>query len=119
VVVAPKGANVYGRLIGSKQARRLVGKSELKIELTHIMVKNQLCPIDSSGVQAVTDEGSGKNTVGKAARGAAVGGLIDGSDGAKTGAKVGLGLAILTRGSSVNIPKGTLLSFTLAAPFTP
>ena len=117
-VVAPHGSRVYGLISESKKSGRLVGKSEMLIGFTHIMVNNQLKPIQTSGVKAVTD-GTGKRTVGTTARGATIGGLIDGKDGAKTGAAVGLGVSILTRGNSINIPAGTLLEFTLAAPFTP
>lgn len=118
VTVAPRGSNVYGRLAEARQAGRLAGRSEITLEFTDIMVNNALSPISASGIQAVT-EGTGRDTAGKVARGAAIGALIDGSSGARTGAKVGAGAAILTRGQSVNIPPGTLLEFTLAAPFTP
>ena len=118
-VVTPHGTKVYGQLVQAKQARRVRGRSELTIELTHMLINNQLKPIRTSNVQAVASSGSAGNTVGKTARGAAVGGLIGGSSGARTGAKVGVGASVLTRGSSINIPAGTLLDFTLAAPFTP
>ena len=62
---------------------------------------------------------SAKKTVGTTARTAAIGGLIDGSDGAKTGAKVGVGVSILTRGNDIQVPKGEILGFILSAPFTP
>jgi hypothetical protein len=75
-------------------------------------------PIRTSAVKAVS-ENTGKQTVGRTARAAAVGGLIDGSSGAKTGAKVGLGASILTSGSQVYIPRGTLLEYTLGAEFRP
>lgn len=38
-----------------------------------------------------------------------IGGLVDGSDGARTGAKVGAGAAILTKGEQINIPAGTIM----------
>lgn len=117
-VAAPKGTVIYGRLAESKQAGRIAGKSELTIELTHIMLNNQMFPIMTSGIKAVAEEGSGSDTTKKAARGAAIGALADGKSGAKKGAKIGLGVAVLTRGASINIPQGTLLEFTLAAPFT-
>ena len=118
-IVASRGSNVYGELIDAKQAGRLVGKSEMTITFTGLMVNNRIKSIRTSGVQVVAESGSAKNTVGKSARGAAIGGLIDGRSGAKTGAKVGLGAAILTRGGRINIPANTLLEVTLAEPFTP
>ena len=42
-----------------------------------------------------------------------VGALADGSSGARTGAKVGLGAAVLTGGNQAQIPAGTLLEFSL------
>jgi len=118
-VVAPRGSNVYGELIDAKQAGRLVGKSEMTITFTGLMINNQIRPIRTGAIQAVAESGSGKNTVGKTARGAAIGGLIDGSSGAKTGAKVGLGVSVLTRGGRINIPANTLLEVPLTEPFTP
>ena len=118
-VVAPRGANVYGQLTQAKQARRLAGKSQLMLTLTGIMINNRIRPIKTGEVKVVAEKGSGAESVGKTARGAAVGALIDGSDGARTGAKVGLGAAILTRGGRLNIAPGTLLDFTLAEAFEP
>jgi hypothetical protein len=45
-----------------------------------------------------------------------LGGLIDGKSGARTGAKVGAGVSILTSGERINVPRGTLLETTLRAP---
>jgi len=118
-VVAPKGSNVYGVLQSTKQARRLVGKSEMTMTFTGIMLNNQIKPIQAGEIKAVAESGSGKETVGRTARFAAIGGLADGSEGAKTGAKIAVGVSLLTRGSSIDIPAGTLLDFPLAAPFTP
>jgi hypothetical protein len=117
-VVAPRGSKVYGQLTESKKSGRLAGKSEMQITLTQILINNQLKPIVTSGVKAVTDN-TAKNTVGKTARFAAIGALADGKKGARTGAKVGAGVSVLTRGNQINIPAGTLLDFTLGAPLTP
>jgi len=117
--VAPRGSNVYGQLSQDKQAGRLAGKSELTLVFTGLMIQNQIRPIRSGEVKAVTESGSGRDTLGKVARGAVIGGLIDGSDGARTGAKVGLGVAVLTRGDTLNIPAGTLLQVPLAEQFKP
>jgi hypothetical protein len=116
--VAPRGSKVYGQLAETKQSGRLAGKSEMHISLTHILINDQLHPIMTSGVKAVT-ENTAKNTAGKTAGGAAIGALAGGSSGAKTGAAIGLGLSILTSGNNINVPAGTLLDFTLAAPLTP
>ena len=118
-VIAPHGTRVYGRLIQARQAGRVAGRSEMTIELTQMLINNQRKPIQTSNVQAVASSGSARNTAGRTARGAAVGGIIGGRSGARTGAKVGAGVSVLTRGQSINIPAGTLLDFTLAAPFAP
>jgi hypothetical protein len=117
-VVAPRGSNVYGELVSAKQAGRLAGKSEMTISFTGLMINNQIKPIRTGAVQAVAESGQGKDTAGKVARGAAIGAMIDGKDGARKGAKVGAGAAILSRGGRINIPPGTLLEVPLAEPFT-
>jgi len=118
VVVASKGSTVYGQLVDAKKSGRLRGKSEMTLTFTDIMIKNQMKPISTSQIKAVTEE-TGKSTAGKVAGAAAIGGLVDGSSGAKTGAKVGVGASILTSGNQINIPAGTMLEFQLAAPFSP
>src|ERR1035441_52594 len=44
-VVVPKGADVYGRLEGSKETGTFTGRSELKLELTGIVVHGQTVPL--------------------------------------------------------------------------
>jgi hypothetical protein len=117
-VVAPRGSKVYGQLTASKKSGRLAGKSEMQVTLTQILINNQLKPIVTSEVKAVTDS-TGKKTAGTVARGAAIGALAGGSEGAATGAKVGAGISVLTGGKQINIPAGTLFDFTLTAPLTP
>jgi hypothetical protein len=116
VVVAPRGANAYGVLTQAKQSGRLAGRSQMTLTLTDIMVNNQMLPVMTSDVQAVTDNTAG-NTAKKTLGAAAIGALISGKSGAKTGAAVGAGASILTKGESINIPAGTLLEFRLGAPF--
>lgn len=115
--VAPRGAAVYGVLSEVKKSRRAFGSSELVLTFTEILIDEQMVPFETAPLQAVT-ENTAKNSAGKTARAAVIGGLIDGSDGAKTGAKVGLGASIITSGNSINIPAGSLLETQLTAPFT-
>lgn len=115
VVAVPRGAKLYGVITSSKQARRLRGKSEMTLSFTGIMINNQIKPISSGVVKAIAEQDEAKNTVGKTARFAAIGALADGSSGAKTGAKIGLGVSLLTKGGSIEIPTGTLLELPLAA----
>ena len=114
VTVAPRGTFVHGRITGAQQAGRLAGSSELAIEFSDIMINDQLFPIQTSGLQAQGGNEAGR-TVGRTARAAAIGGLANGSRGARTGARVGAGAALITRGSSINIPSGTILETSLAA----
>jgi hypothetical protein len=79
------------------------------------MIDDQLYPIATTALSART-QGEGGRTLGRTARAAAIGGLIDGSKGARTGAKVGAGVSILTGGSSINVPRGTLIDTTLRTP---
>ena len=94
-----------------------MGSSELVLSFTEILIDEQMVDIETASLQAVTDN-TAKNSVGKTARAAAIGGLIDGSSGARTGAKVGLGASIITSGNSINIPAGSLLETQLTAPLT-
>ena len=113
VTAAPRGAFVYGQIIESKKSGRLAGSATLAITFTDIMLDDQFYPIVVTGLQAQGSNEAGK-TVGRTARAAVIGGLIGGSSGAKTGAKVGVGASILTSGSSLSVPAGTLLETKLA-----
>jgi hypothetical protein len=115
--VASLGTFVHGRIVQASQAGRLVGSSELAVEFTDILINDQLVPIRTGDLQA---QGSGEagRTIGRTARAAAIGGLIGGSSGARTGAAVGAGASLVTRGSSVNIPRGTIVETRLDAPLT-
>jgi len=117
VTAVARGTFVHGRITQAQQAGRVVGSSELAVEFTDLMINDVLVPIATGGLSAQT-QGEAGRTVGRTARAAAVGGLIGGSSGARTGARVGAGASILTRGSSVNIPRGTIVETTLAAPLT-
>jgi hypothetical protein len=113
VTVAPRNTIVYGRIVSANQAGRLAGSSEVTIEFSDLMLNDQLYPIATGGLQAKTGGEAGR-TLRRTAGAAAIGGLIDGSKGARTGAKVGAGASILTRGASVNIPRGTLIETELS-----
>jgi hypothetical protein len=126
VVVAPKGADVYGRLAEAQQAGRIAGKAELKLELTDIMIQNRMQPL-MTGEYELAGEARGGSTARRAAGGAAVGAVIGalagGGKGAAIGAGVGAGAGtavnVATRGEQVRVPSETLLEFRLEQPFTP
>ena len=99
-VLIKRGTMVYGVVADAKQSGRAIGNSSLEIVFTDMMIENQLIPIQSTSVKAVS-ESTTKGTVGRTARLAAVGGLANGSKGAKNAAKVGAGDKLF--GSVTNI----------------
>lgn len=125
VVVAPKGTDVYGRLAEAKEAGHISGKSELKLELTDILINQQLQPI-VTGDYEVSGKSRGGNSAAKIGGGAAVGAIIGaiagGGKGAAIGAGVGAGagtvVQVLTRGEQVRVPSETLLEFRIEQAFT-
>ncbi len=114
VTVVPRGTILYGRISQARQSGRLAGSSELVMEFTDILINDQLFEIRTSNLQAQGGNEAGR-TVRRTARAAAIGGLAGGSRGARTGARVGAGASLLTRGSSINIPAGTILETSLVA----
>lgn len=114
--VAPRGSVVYGIVAQAASSGRLAGRSSMTLQPTYQMIGSRLVPIQTSVVQAVGATGSGAKTVGRTARGAAIGGLANGSSGARTGAKIGLGASILSDDGQIQVASGTLLEFNLAAP---
>ncbi len=124
-MVVPKGADVYGRLEESKETGTFTGRSEIKLELTGIVVHGQTVPL-VTGEYEVSGKSKGestaKRTVGGAALGSIIGALAGGGKGAAigagTGAGVGAGSEIITKGDEVKIPSETLLDFTLQQSVT-
>jgi len=119
-VVVAKGADVYGRLAESKETGTFTGRSQLRLELTGIVVNGQTVPV-VTGEYELTGKSRGastaKRTAGGAAAGAIIGALAGGGKGAAigagAGAGVGAGSEIITKGDQVKIPSETLLDFTL------
>jgi hypothetical protein len=112
-VIVEKGSDVYGVVVESQQAGRLIGESKMLISLSAISIDGKRIPIKTDAINILAPKKQARDTTSKVARGAILGGLINGSDGAKDGAKVGVGLALLTRGKATGVPAGTLLDFTL------
>jgi len=124
-VVVPKGADIYGRLDESKETGTFTGRSELKLELTGIVVQGQTVPL-VTGEYEISGKSKGestaKRTVGVGAVGAIIGAIAGGGKGAAIGAGTGAGLGagseIITKGDQVKIPSETLLDFTLQQSVT-
>ena len=119
-VVVERDALVWGQLTESKESGTFTGKSELRLELTGIVVNGKMVPI-VTGEYEVSGKSRGastaKRTVGVAALGAIIGATADGGQGAAIGASVGAGAGagseIITRGDQVKVPSETLIDFTL------
>ena len=124
-VVAPKGTDVYGRLSEAKEAGRIAGKSQLKLELTDMLINQQLLPI-VTGDYEVSGKSRGADTAkkvgGGAALGAIIGAIAGGGKGAAIGAGVGAGagtaIQVLTKGEQVKVPSETMLEFRIEQPFS-
>ncbi len=124
-LVAPRGADVYGRLAEAKEAGHIAGKSQLRLELTDILINQQLRPI-MSGDYEVAGKSRGKQSAerigGGAALGAVIGAIAGGGKGAAIGAGVGAGagttIQVLTKGEQVRVPSETMLEFRIEQPFT-
>lgn len=113
-----RGADCVLRIVETKEADRLSGNAELKLELTAVRVDRDLIDV-SSEPAAVQGAGKGKGTAIKtgvgAAAGAALGGIFGGGKGAAIGASAGAGagvaVAAVTRGLQVRVAPETVLSF--------
>lgn len=124
-VVVPKDAVVYGRLTQSEQSGTFAGRSQLRMELTGIVVNGKMVPV-VTGEYGVTGKSRGastaKRTAGGAALGAIIGAVADGGQGAAIGAGIGAaagaGSEIITGGDQVRVPSETLLDFTLQQDVT-
>jgi len=120
VVVARKGTDVYGRLSEAKEAGHISGSSELKLELTDLVINQRNYPI-VTGDYELRGKGRGGDTAKKVGGGAAVGAIIGaiagGGKGAAIGAGVGAGagtaVQVFTRGQQVKVPSEALLEFRL------
>ena len=119
-VVVPNGADVYGRLEEAKTSGTFTGRSELRLELTGVVVNEETVPL-VTGEYELSGKSRGastaKRTVGGAAVGSIIGAIAGGGKGAGIGAGVGAaagaGSEIITKGDQVRVPSETLLDFTL------
>jgi hypothetical protein len=118
--IVSRDAAVYGRLTKSKESGTFTGRSQLRLELTALVVNGQTVQI-VTGDYELTGKSRGastaKRTVGGAAVGSIIGALAGGGKGAAIGAGVGAGAGagseIITKGDQVKVPSETLIEFTL------
>ena len=134
VLVIPCGATVYGTVVEAKQAGRLVGASNLTLELTALDLGGKSYPLYTPPFQVVS-ESKTRPTVTKTAIGATAGTLameamvptssnkvpaearakVDGIA-AGMGAGVGTAIAASSPPSIALIPAESEMEFTLASP---
>ncbi len=120
IAIAPKGASVYGRLTHAAEAGHIQGRSELRLELTGLVVNGQTVPL-VTGDYSVSGSSRGATSAKRIGAGTAVGAVIGalagGGKGAAIGAGVGAGagtaVQVMTKGEQVHVPSETLLEFTL------
>jgi hypothetical protein len=125
VQVAPKGADVYGKLVTAEKSGTFSGHSELQLELTSIVIHGQTYSLVSSDYN-VQGKGRGGDTAKKVGGGAVVGAIIGAIAGGGKGAAIGAaagggagaGVQVLTKGEQVRVPSETLLEFRLQQPVT-
>ncbi len=118
VVLAPKGADVYGKLAQVKEAGKISGGAQLTLQLTGIRINGDIVPIDSTTYD-VAGKGRGKQSAGRIGGGAVLGALIGGIAGGGTGAAIGAGagaaagttVQLVTHGEKIRIPSETVLEF--------
>ena len=123
IEVAPRGADLRGRITEVEGAGRVNGAAELRLELSQIVVNGIPYAVTTAEYQEVGEARGGETAsrVGKAAGiGALIGLIAGGGKGAAIGAGVGAGAAgtvqVLTKGDQLYIPAETLLEFTLKQP---
>ncbi|MGH7495874.1 MAG: hypothetical protein ACREOO_26250 [bacterium] len=111
VVAAPKGTEVYGKVLESSGGRR-VGVQRLMVTFSDLSINNQMVPI-------VTEDAGAEGGRGGAARKVGAGALIGAAAGdAGAGAAVGAGVALLSRGNHIEVPAGTLVEVALKEAVT-
>ncbi|MBW2490976.1 MAG: hypothetical protein JRE65_07510 [Deltaproteobacteria bacterium] len=101
-MVAPKGSEIYGKVLESIGGRR-IGNQRIVVSFDKISINGQLVAMD-------TDEVGAEGGRGGAARAVGAGALIGAAAGdAGAGAAVGAGLALLAGGKHIQVPAGTVV----------
>lgn len=123
VVVAPRGALVYGRLANAESAGRMSGGAKLTLELTDIVIHGTAHPLVTSTYE-LRSKGKGEKTARRILGGTGLGSLIGGiagggagaAIGAVSGAAAGTAVSAAKEGQQVSVPSESLLEFRLAQP---
>jgi hypothetical protein len=123
IEIAPRGADVRGRITAANDAGAISGKSELGLELTQLYVNGIPYALSTSEYSQAGESRTGE-TVKRAGIGAGIGAVIGAIAGGGKGAAIGAGVGggagtasqVLTKGEKLNIPSETKLEFTLRSP---
>ena len=123
VVVAPRGATVYGVLANAESAGRMSGGANLTLVLTDIVLNGTAHPLSTSSY-SVRSKGKGEKTtrriLGGTGLGAMIGGIAGGGAGAAigalSGADAGTAVSAAKPGEQILIPSESLLEFRLRQP---
>lgn len=121
--IAPRGADIRGRITTANDAGRVAGKAELGLELTQLYVNGIPYGLSTSEYNLAGESRTGE-TVKRAGIGAGIGAVIGAVVGGGKGAAIGAGVGgaggtatqVLTKGEKLNIPAETKLEFTLRSP---
>jgi hypothetical protein len=119
-IVAPKGTDVFGKLVRVDKNGKIAGAGKLSLALTGMQIKGQLVPI-SSATYEVAGKGRGKQSAERIGGGAAAGAVIGGMAGGGAGAAIGAGagaaggtlIQLITHGDRLRVPSESVLEFTL------
>src|SRR5580658_1652424 len=105
--VIPRGADAVAKLVEDQQSGKFEGKTILTLALTDITINGQMIDTTTGNVSQASSS-----------RGARTAKVVGGATaiGAASGAAVGGGTEVLTKGQQVKIPSETRLTFTLQQP---
>ncbi len=124
-VVIPHNSDARIRLVNSRSAGSIKGRSEVEVALVSVTVAGRNYPVESGIFQqqgASRGKRSAKVIGGGAGLGALIGAIAGGGKGAAIGAAVGAGggtaVQAATKGQRVKVPPETKLDFTLQRPVT-
>jgi hypothetical protein len=120
-VVANAGTTVYGQVVQANSAGRATGSSQLKLQLTQIVINGNAIPIMTDVFDSQKGKSSSKRSafrlLGGAGLGAAIGAIAGNAGmGAAIGAVAGGVGSVVQKGDQVQIPSEAQLEFTLTQP---
>lgn len=124
-IIAPKGAQVDGKIIDSDDGGKVKGRARITVALTALHTSSGIVSISTGTVgreaRATKKKDAMKIGIG-AGIGAAIGAIAGGGKGAAIGAGAGggagTGVVLATKGDPAVIPAESVLTFRLRSPVT-